>query len=62
MCLFMSMLYDKIKSEFDTNNNNGLLLDVTWEHYKKNKRAREGKGTLLNLLNHDFDLFLTFSK
>jgi hypothetical protein len=30
--------------------------------YKKNKRAREGKATLLNLLNHGFDLFLTFSK
>ncbi len=41
MCLFMSMLYDKIKSEFDTNNN-GLLLDVTWEHIRKIKEGGEG--------------------
>jgi hypothetical protein len=44
MCLFMSMLYDKIKSEFFDTNNNGLLLDVTWEHIRKIKERGRGRG------------------
>jgi len=44
MCLFMSMLYSKIKIEIDTNNDE--LLETIWEHMKEIKRV--GGRVLLN--------------
>jgi hypothetical protein len=43
MCLFMSMLYSKIKFEIDINNDE--LLKIIWKHMKEIKRR---KGDILN--------------
>ncbi len=45
MCLFISMLYDKIKIEININNDE--LLETIWEHMRKIKRE-EGEGIILN--------------
>jgi hypothetical protein len=38
MCLFMSMLFSKIKIEIDINNDK--LLRMTWEHMRVIKREK----------------------
>ncbi len=64
MCLFMFVLYNKIKIEIDINNDE--LLDLTiWEHMKEiKKKGRGGIIKLINLhpLHHCFYLFFTSSK
>jgi hypothetical protein len=67
ICLFMSMLYNKIKIE--NNKNNDDLLKTKWEHMRKiirRERERGGgdiiKSINLNLPYHYSSLFLTFSK
>jgi hypothetical protein len=40
MCLFMSMLYNKIKFEIDINNDE--LLKTIWEHMREIKRGERG--------------------
>jgi len=42
MCLFISILYDKIKIEIDINNDE--LLETIWEHMRKKKGGSRGRG------------------
>jgi hypothetical protein len=46
MCIFMSMLYSKIKIEIDINNDE--LLETIWEHMRKIKMEGGEKVILLN--------------
>jgi hypothetical protein len=60
MCLFISILYDKIKIEIDINNDE--LLETIWEHMRKIKRE-EGGGDNIKLINLHllYHYFLSFS-
>jgi hypothetical protein len=65
MCLFMSMLYNKIRFEIDINNNE--LLKTICEHMKEVKKGERAKENIIKLINLHLHylysyLFLTFSK
>jgi hypothetical protein len=57
VCLFMSMLYTKIKFEIDINNDE--LLKIIWKHMREIKR---GEGDIIKLMNlhlfHHYSLFI----
>jgi len=56
MCLFMSMLYNKIKFEIDINNDE--LLKTIWEHMREIKRG--GREDINKLTKPSFLLSLYF--
>jgi hypothetical protein len=62
ICLFMSMLYDKIKIE--NNKNNDDLLKTKWEHMRKIKRRERDRERGYHQIDKPqslLSLFLPFS-